>query len=60
MPWTETSAMDSRLSFIAACLRADEPMSAICERHGISKTGYKWLERYRHVIRRGKRTPFEG
>jgi putative transposase len=50
MPWTETSAMDSRLSFIAACLRAEEPMSAICERHRISrKTGYKWLERYRQA-----------
>lgn len=50
MPWTETSVMDSRLIFIAACLRGEEPMTAICERHGISrKSGYKWLDRYRQA-----------
>src|SRR5271170_4647073 len=48
MPWPEKSVMDQRLSFIAACLRADESMSSLCLRYGISrKTGYKWLERYR-------------
>jgi transposase InsO family protein len=48
MPWTEVTVMDERLCFIAACLRAEEPMTALCGRHGISrKTGYKWLERYR-------------
>ena len=47
MPWTVTSVMNQRLSFIAACLRAEEPMSALCVRFGISrKTGYKWLGRY--------------
>lgn len=47
MPWTEVSVMDERLCFIAACLRAEEPMGLLCSRHGISrKTGYKWLERY--------------
>jgi transposase InsO family protein len=40
--------MDERVCFIAAQLRGDEPMSALCARFGISrKTGYKWLERYR-------------
>jgi putative transposase len=48
MVWTELSAMDSRVCFLAACLRGDEPMSFLCARQGISrKTGYKWLARYR-------------
>jgi len=47
MPWTERTPMDDRLCFIAACLRGEEPMRALCARFGISrKTGYKWLERY--------------
>jgi len=42
--------MDQRLCFIAACLRADEPMSSLCLRFEISrKTGYKWLSRYRDL-----------
>ena len=50
MPWIETSVMDERVRFIAACLRQDEPMSHICLRYGISrKAGYKWLERYREA-----------
>ena len=50
MPWTESRAMDNRLIFIAACLREDEPMSDLSQRHGISrKTGYKWLGRYRQA-----------
>jgi transposase InsO family protein len=40
--------MNQRLYFIAACLRADEPISGLCLRFEISrKTGYKWLSRYR-------------
>src|ERR1700761_4002603 len=47
MPWTEVGLMDSRLCFIAACLRAEEPMNALCAQYGISRrVGYKWLERY--------------
>ncbi len=47
MPFTEKSVMDERLCFVSACLRAEEPMSTICSRYGISrKTGYKWLLRY--------------
>jgi putative transposase len=47
MPWTERTLMDDRLCFIAACLRDEEPLSALCARFGISrKTGYKWLARY--------------
>jgi len=48
MAWRVESVMDQRLCFIAACLRADEPMSRLCLRFEISrKTGYKWLSRYR-------------
>jgi transposase InsO family protein len=48
MAWRVESAMDQRLCFIAACLRADQPMNGLCLRFGISrKTGYKWLSRYR-------------
>jgi putative transposase len=50
MPWTETSEMDSRLIFIAACLRGEASMSAICAEHGVSRRiGYKWLDRYRQA-----------
>jgi len=42
--------MDSRVCFIASCLRAEEPISVLCERAGISrKTGYKWLARYQSL-----------
>jgi transposase InsO family protein len=48
MPWKETCAMEERFLFISECLRGELPMSALCERYGISrKTGYKWLVRYR-------------
>lgn len=48
MPWLESSAMDQKLRFVAACLEGLEPMSVLCERQGISRqTGYKWLDRYR-------------
>ena len=48
MAWRVESAMDQRLCFIAACVRAEEPMNSLCLRFGISrKTGYKWLSRYR-------------
>ena len=48
MPWTETCILDQRLAFVAACLRGEESMTALCAQHGISrKTGYKWLARWR-------------
>ncbi len=47
MPWARKSVMDCRTMFIAAWLRAEEPLSQLCVRHEISrKTGYKWIERY--------------
>jgi putative transposase len=54
MAWRVESMVDQRLCFIAACLRADEPMSGLCLRFEISrKTGYKWLSRYRDFGLRG-------
>ena len=42
--------MDSRLCFVAACLRGDCSMTSLCSQHGISrKTGYKWLARYQDL-----------
>lgn len=54
MGWRETCVMDQRVQFVAACLRGDVAMTALCEAYGISrKTGYKWLERYRADPERG-------
>ena len=48
MPWKETCIMDQRVAFIAAVLRDEAPMTALCAAFGISrKVGYKWLWRYR-------------
>ena len=48
MPWKETCAMDQRVEFVSAYLRALAPMSALCAAYGISRrTGYKWIDRYR-------------
>ncbi len=47
MPFTGQSVMDSRLGFVAACLKKEVPIGDLCTQYGISrKTGYKWLSRY--------------
>jgi transposase InsO family protein len=47
MPWKLTSVMDEKLRFVAACLAGEEPMTMLCERHGISRqTGYELKHRY--------------
>jgi transposase len=39
--------MDEKLLFITDCLRDEAPMTALCERYGISReTGYVWKRRY--------------
>ncbi|MBV8122301.1 MAG: helix-turn-helix domain-containing protein [Alphaproteobacteria bacterium] len=39
--------MDEKLAFINECLRGELPMTALCERYGISRdTGYRLLGRY--------------
>jgi transposase InsO family protein len=46
MPWDRV--LEQRLKFVLAARAGEEPVSWLCEAHGISrKTGYKWLERYR-------------
>jgi Helix-turn-helix domain len=61
MAWQVESVMDQRLCFIAACLRADEPISSLCLRFEISrKTGYKWLSRYRDFGAAGVQTGYVG
>jgi putative transposase len=47
MPWKELSEMDAKVSFVADCVRGEEPMTVLCERHRISRqTGYLWKQRY--------------
>ncbi len=42
--------MDEKTAFIAECPRGELPMTALCERYGISRdTGYRWLGRYREA-----------
>ena len=44
MPWDVTSVKQQKLLFVADCLRAEETMTVLCERYGISRqTGYVWL-----------------
>jgi len=40
--------MDEKTAFVAECLRGELPMTALCERYGISRdTGYRLLGRHR-------------
>jgi hypothetical protein len=38
MPWKETCVMDEKTAFIAECLRGELPMTALCERYGMSRS----------------------
>src|ERR1039457_7412188 len=50
MGWKESSVMDEKLRFVFSYERDEEPMTALCERFGISReTGYVWLRRYRQT-----------
>jgi putative transposase len=47
MPWEAVSVMESKVQFVRAYLAGAEPMSVLCERHGISRqTGCKWKQRF--------------
>src|SRR5579863_50680 len=47
MPWKETCVVDEKLAFIAEYLGGELPMTALCERFGISRdTGYRLVGRY--------------
>ena len=46
MPWREASTAGEQRRFIAARLRGEAPVAALCQRFGISrKTGYKRINR---------------
>lgn len=47
MPWQEVSIMLQRREFVTFAGAEEANVSALCQRHGISrKTGYKWLRRF--------------
>ena len=47
MPWTQNSAMEMRIQFIADYQRGLFSFAELCRRYGISrKTGYKWIDRF--------------
>ena len=46
MPWKESSALEQRKMFIAACEADEDSMAELCRQYGISRqTGYKWVKR---------------
>lgn len=46
MPWESKTIMQQREAFVAAAMRKEASMSALCQQYEISrKTGYKWLNR---------------
>jgi transposase InsO family protein len=48
MPWTTTTIMDERTTFIKAALSNDANIRSLCREYEISSaTAYKWLTRYR-------------
>src|SRR6202051_5220258 len=48
MPWTTTTIMDERTTFIASALDKDANIRSLSREYGISSaTAYKWLARYR-------------
>lgn len=48
MPWKATRPMDQRAEFVLKAEAKAVPFRELCEQYHISsKTGYKWLERYR-------------
>ena len=49
MPWKDLRPMNERVLFVADYVRELYDFTELCARYGVSrKTGYKWVERYRH------------
>ena len=47
MPWKESSALEQRRMFIAACQSGEMTMAEACRQFEISRqSGYKWLKRF--------------
>ena len=48
MPWKTSSVVEARQRFVRAALRGDKSVAQLCRAAGISsKTGFKWLRRFR-------------
>jgi transposase InsO family protein len=49
MPWREAMTVDLRREFVTLAEKRTLRFSELCRRYDISrKTGYKWMERFRH------------
>ena len=47
MPWKESSTMEQRRAFVAACETGEESVAELCRQFEISRvTGHKWLKRF--------------
>jgi transposase InsO family protein len=47
MPWKESSAVEQRKAFIAACQTGEESVAELCRQYGVSRqTGFKWRKRF--------------
>ena len=56
MSWKELSAVVRRLRFVKLALKAQQSMSQLCRRFGMSrKSGYKWVGRFEREGPRGLR-----
>ena len=56
MSWKELSSVVRRLRFVKLALKAQQSMSQLCRRFGMSrKSGYKWVARFEREGPRGLR-----
>jgi len=56
MSWKELSCVVRRLQFVKLAWQAQQPMSQLCRRFGMSrKSGYKWMGRFEREGPRGLR-----
>jgi len=56
MSWKELSSFVRRLQFVKSALKAQQSMSQLCRRFGLSrKSGYKWVARFQQEGPRGLR-----
>ena len=56
MSWKELSCVVRRLQFVKLVLKAQQSMSQLCRRFGMSrKSGYKWIRRFEREGPRGLR-----
>jgi transposase InsO family protein len=50
MPWKEMDTMSLRNEFVQLAIQAGSNIRLLCRRYGISsRTGYKWIQRYRQA-----------